>query len=501
MTRTAGRSHAALNDFPVSPAGPEILAYVVLALAVLLAWLPLAQHYYLIADDHVLVHDLDGGLMEFLRIDFHRWGAWRMLGILVIVLLSRAPYLYGSIVIALHATTSCLYMAVLREYLGGRWLPLFLALIFAAFPFASGALLWANAANLPVLEALFLITLLVFSRWGAAPRRQPAVFCATLALTIVAQLVQENLIVAFFICGSYVWIMSQPRTWRELFGAMRTNFSGFGPAVGVLVYLVAYRLTKTHTMVKTETLHWQSAFSPLVYQYAALDSLKCWLYSDCRALLFRDWRPPLAISICFLAIALGVCLAMFVRGRRTYAAPRPPPRLLFYIAMLCLGASAIFAVAGGFSLDSRKRYCLLPLVLMAIGWVVGRSRSAHSAGRAGPGAAAAVAAVIALGAFSTWLNIGIWRHETKMHDLLLDTIAQNRLPGPICIRWEPSIPNKWGKTEWEFRPDDPKIISSDLLFKHHYSADVAVGAVPCQTILELDDKNERWHVLKTVRPQ
>lgn len=494
MTLGAERSKLGIHKGSGGPAPRDVLVYVVLVVAILLAWAPLGQRYYLIADDHHLVHDLDHGLTAFVRMDFHRWGVWRMLGILLIVLLSRGPHLYGAIVIALHAVTSCLYLALLRQWFGGRWTPLFLAGIFAAFPFASGALLWANAADLPVLEALFLITLLIFGRWGAVPGRQTSVFFATLALTIIAQLVQENLIGAFFFCGLYVWIIPGFRTGQKRSGAMRTRYSAFGPAAGVLAYLVAYRLTRTHTMVKKETFHWQSAFSPLVYQHGNLDVLKCWLYPDCRALLFRDWPPSLALVVCLLAVATAVCLVMLGRDRRAGAARIAGPGLLIYIVILAAGASAIYAVAGGFSLDSRKRYCLLPLVLMGIGWLVRRFSPAHSTRRMAIAATAAFAAMLAVAVPSTWLNIGVWRHETKMHDLLLDTIALNRLPGPVRIQWEPSIPNRWGRTGWEFRPDDPQIISSDVTFKHHYSAQVVVGAGFCRTVVELDDANERWNV-------
>ncbi len=272
--------------------------YLAIFSVTLTAWAPMWSRYIPIADDIPLAHALDRGLVSyFVHLPRGSLGIWRGLGIIFMSLGARHPLLYGPVITTLHGMVTCLFLVVCRTMLGGRWLPLTLALIFGAFPFAGGALVWAAAGNLVVLEALFLITLLLFCRLGFDQRWQGSCFVASFVLTVAAQLVQENLLFAFAASGCILWICQYRGSGRKLKYLFISHYAGFGPILGILLFLILFRLMPGSHPMKKVQIHPISVISPYIRQYSMLWFFEPFHNDGMRRLMFWNWTWLMTILV------------------------------------------------------------------------------------------------------------------------------------------------------------------------------------------------------------
>jgi hypothetical protein len=442
------------------------LAVVFVFCVTLIAWVPMCSHYVPVADDSADGHLLDHGVWSFALSALRTSGAWRYLGLLIGSLAARHTSLYGPVVVLAHATVGVLYLLACCRLLGNLSVSLALTLLFAAFPMAAEAVSWAAASDLVVVETLFLLTVLLFCRFGFERRRQLPCLVASFALTLLAQLVQENLLFAFAAVGFIVWIPRNAPVARNIRTMAISRYAGFGPTLGALAFLVCYKLLPGTSPTKTVSIHLVSAISPLLRQYSMLCFLGPWRSATTRRLLFWGWQWWM-IALAAVAGA-GATLALALRseapattpsdGSEAAAGSLPSPRLLGYLLALLFGATAIYAVAGGYSLDSRKRYPLLPLTLWIAGWVwlhvFPRKCTTAPAARWNTLPTLALAVV---GVLSTWLYVDVWRYECRRQAAMTDFCLRHDISGVVRIDGASDVYQAWPQaaSDWGFRLDGP----------------------------------------------
>jgi hypothetical protein len=111
-------------------------------------------------------------------------------------------------------------------------------------------------------------------------------------------------------------------------------------------------------------------------------------------------------------------------------------------------------------LDSRKRYVILPVLFLVIGWVLrylpwlrrAIQFATSRAARLGP--VLAVAMMVA--AFpTTCMYVNLWRYDCHRMAKLVDYCIRNEIRGPVRIEWVPDIYQAWpgAVIDWPYRLD------------------------------------------------
>jgi hypothetical protein len=167
-------------------------------------------------------------------------------------------------------------------------------------------------------------------------------------------------------------------------------------------------------------------------------------------------------------------------------------KLLAILALL-IGASLIYAVAGGFSLDARKKYPLIPLLLLGC-WMW---RSVAQKRRAPDGAYLAFSAIVCLAAaMTTWLILGIWKYEVARYNALAETIAKNDVHGDIQVIWSPDLRRAWPQMvrSLGYGFDDTWVLN--LAVEYRGGATISVAATKRATVLKYTPQGLRWVLVK-----
>lgn len=132
------------------------------------------------------------------------------------------------------------------------------------------------------------------------------------------------------------------------------------------------------------------------------------------------------------------------------------------VVLLLFGASSVYALTGGYSLDTRKKYPLVALCLLMIGWVYHSYLPNLALG------GFSLAVVIFLGVLTTWTVIGVWRYEERRyHSLVTILINQPRLQ-EIRLESDRDLYKEWPKLEpaLGFRFDDEWVVNLALSFNN-----------------------------------
>jgi hypothetical protein len=176
-----------------------------------------------------------------------------------------------------------------------------------------------------------------------------------------------------------------------------------------------------------------------------------------------DWLPAAS----YLS-ALGVCvflIALILRSKK-YSIVRPHYWLeSLYFAVLPIMAVAIYALGGGFSMDSRKAYVIWPFLMIAIAFFLQRMPSRIQT-------ATLVLAVLLCPAFllATHATTRIWSQTGTLFEAAHDKIRSEKIAGPYQFDWQPNAYAVWPDFEalCGFRFDTPWVV------------DIAVG-LPIKT--------------------
>jgi hypothetical protein len=121
-----------------------------------------------------------------------------------------------------------------------------------------------------------------------------------------------------------------------------------------------------------------------------------------------------------------------------------PIAFLIWMVLVCEGAAFIYALAGGYSPDARKRYIIMPMVIMSAAaaiWLIwGPQRTRTFWPR---GSSVAISAICIFGCLTSLLVISIYKMEIKRVYLLADLIVQNTISDSFQPDWRPDLKTIW----------------------------------------------------------
>jgi hypothetical protein len=251
-------------------------------------------------------------------------------------------------------------------------------------------------------------------------------------------------------------------TRREPLRFRRDLLLGLAPFAGAVIWASFYKLLEPESAYKqVSKINWRSVLSPIFYQYSNLEVFDVWLVSPLRRYAFSI-IPTYALIIAALLVLAVIPLIWVILPRIAAlqvtgtAASRGvlPGRFALFSLVLLLSAAAIYALAGGYSLDARKRYLIVVNVILGIGalghWLWGRftrpeAMSVHTA--RGKPLTVVAACLIILGCATSLMMMSVWQSELARLDSLLATIVAEHLKGPIVVEWNPYLFDIWPHAE------------------------------------------------------
>jgi len=407
-------------------------AWSFLGIAVLAAWFPICRPYLRVADDF---HFADWLQSKGVPIYFHEDGVWRILGHELIHGAALAhPLLPGILALATHGIAATLLMLALRRMLSSESLALLLALIFAVYPWADEALMWASAYTYVLATTFFLAGLCLLLRVFPLKNAWAVPLC--ILCTVLSLLSHEALFFAQLVAGALPLVRERDAPLRE-----RLTLAG-APVAGCGIWMILYRTFPGRMPAEHVVLNPRTILSGIFYQYTNLDIFEPWLRAGTRDLLFFAWSPWQ-----FAAGALLIT-AVALYGRRALAGLRAETGreasagnlMLGYLVALLLATVAIYAVGGGFSLDSRKKYAIIPVLLMGVGCGIERIAPKVRV------KSWVILAVVLSGILTTWLQIALWRYEATRLDLLIGFLRTQRDPAAVRVVWDSRIQEAWPRS-------------------------------------------------------
>ena len=441
------------------------VVYLTLIAGILLAWLPLLGRTLAVADDFDFVCVIrQGGPMSY----FHAFGFWRPLGhYLPIWVFMQNPAVHPLLVLATHGTVVILFFHVCRALFGGLRLPFGAALAVAMAPCAFEAFNWTIAYNNITPVPFFLANLLLLIYCGKSGRSPFLLFGLSALLALLSVLGHECLFFAVAFSGLFALIEPvEPLSSSRKKDLRSHGWLVLAPGIGCAVWVVLFYTFPGPSVPKhIEAIHPMSLVSVYARQYSLLDVFVPWFSPVTRHLLFASWNLPLAAG-------MGLCAALFFLGlcrvsgweEENVDFRRGQWRSLIAIVALLLGGSLIYVMGGGFSLDSRKKYSLIVLMLLLAGWIC----RAVVRRRLSAGAFFTAVSLLSVGAAMTaWLLVDIWKYESRRYNDLADFIVEHHLSGPVHIIENPDLAMAWPQEcrSLAYRFDSAETLKPALTFR------------------------------------
>jgi hypothetical protein len=403
-----------------------------LLVATVAAWFPICRPYLRMGDDfHFALWLLSGGIAHY----FHENGVWRILGHETGALSTLAnPLLPGLLATVTHTAAALLFLAVLRQLLSSKRLALLLALIFAVFPWGDTALMWACEYTYLLSTTLFLAVLCLLLR--VFPLKDSAAVPLCILVAALSLFSHEALFFAMLISGGVVLLRDDGRPLKQRIPL------AVAPAIGCCIWWVLYKIFPGRIPVERIKLDPRTLLSGIYYQYTNLWIFQPWASHSIRALLFFAWSWwQFAVAV-ILVCAVLFCFRRFLpRTTTNQAQAIRDNRMLIFLLVLLVATVAIYSIGGGFSLDSRKKYPIIPVLLMTAGYCIDRywPRSIpplrlHRV---------AILAVTVCGIATTWLQIALWRYEATRLDLLVDFLQTQPDQAAVQVHWDSRIQAAW----------------------------------------------------------
>ena len=406
--------------------------WIYLLVASLAAWFPIIRPYLRMGDDfHFAGWILSGGVPLY----FREYGVWRLIGHESGAYAAFTnPLFPGLLAIATHTVAALLFLSVLRRLLASQPLALLLALIFAAFPWGDTALLWASEYTYLLSTTLFIAVLCLLFR--VFPLRDALAIPLCALLATLSLLSHEALFFAMLISGGLALLRDDDKP-------IRTRLPlAAAPAAGTFIWWLLFKIFPGRIPPEHIHLNPRTLLSGIYYQYTNLWVFQPWASAATRNLLFFGWSVAQFI---LAAILVGAVLFCLVRTKPASAAISPQPlrdnRLFIFLFLLLMATVAIYAIGGGFSLDCRKKYPIIPVLLMAIGYAI--DRYAPQSIKWPRINRPTILAVTLCGIATTWLQIGLWRYEATRLDLLVNLLTTQRNPAAVHVNWDSRIQAAW----------------------------------------------------------
>jgi hypothetical protein len=452
-------SKVAPEALPLACNKSDAIVLIFVFVVALAANSPLLTSYQFYLDDYT---QFDKSSAQWIELR----GIWRLAGTLFPGWLVSVKA-YGLVVVTIHAIGGYLFYLIASRSLGSVRHALFLTVVVLAFPWGYQALIWASASSFLLASCVFWAILCIMFAF-----RGDRVWSFLLALgtaSFLCLLLNEALFFPLCLAGIIFW--SRPHVFgRNLKGAVAVSLA---PLVGAALWVAAYESLKPALPVKTITeIHIPSTFSAIFYQYANLEVFDVWIHGPLREHMISTIDASDFVLTLLALCAIPFLVAGIVRNadddrkgpQRLGSAEVRPGRFFICMLVLLLAAGAIYALAGGYSLDSRKRYIIVPLLLMttaAAAWLIwGPARARAFWPRC---AVLATTAICMFGCLTSLCIMSVWKYELTRLNLLADFIAEKRLSGDLRINWNPEISLIWPRAERSWGPDVGSALQQALL--------------------------------------
>ncbi len=389
----------------------------------LLSYLPMVQPYVWALDDYPLSQMARVGVLEYLGDAFQQRGCWRLLQHgMVGWILNRGPWVPGILAICAHIVTCQFFFLVLRRLCGSQDGALVLAVIAACSPFGFQAITWTSALPYVLSSLVLWVSLWMFLQTRSIPTWAWVMWGLVFALTL---LIHDHLLFALSFVAGAAWML------RPQSGPMRTWLKPsvrWVPPLMACLYLAAYVVwkPKDHPLYMEPHFHWPSVMSPLANLRHWLDIWAPFSSGELWRIAASEW--PLGwwgLVFGMVGGTSAVWMRPWVANGGKEGVKRHAKKVMFVMLLLFLLASLIYVPAGGYSLDSRKRY---PFFLFLLG---GGGMAAISWGRGFMllfqqwQRRAAMTVVVSILMLACWLHTGLWRSEARATRLLSDFLALN----------------------------------------------------------------------------
>jgi len=464
------------------------IVYLTLIAGTLLAWLPLLGASLPVNDDFTFLTVIQKeGLAGYLRV----YGFWRPLGQYPqLWLFLKNPAYHPLLVVTTHLIVVLLFFHLCRSLFGGVRLPLGAALVVAMVPLSYEAFTWIITYNYIVPMVFFLANLLLLIGHDRFKGPLPLKFCLSALLSLLAVLGNECVFFASAVCGLFALVeaAASPR------GAAFSRAQGWlalAPLAGCLVWMGLFYAFPGPGMPKRVTsIHLFSVFGVYLRQYSLLDVFVPWFNPTTRSFLFAAWTKPLWVAVL-------ACVPPFLLGLWRLSRPDLPSeksrgkewRTLLALLALLAGGSLIYVLAGGFTLDTRKKYPLVIFMLLLLCWLYRAAPWRRIPARSFFACAAALSIG---GAMTAWMVVGIWKYEALRYNQLADFVVEHDLEGPLRIVLHPDIEAAWPqeRRSLEFGFDDENVLHAAILYRGGKVVGSA-GDGPA-TVVEFDPALGRW---------
>ncbi len=442
----------------------KLFPYLTLSFTVLLAWLPVLNKYQPFSEDYLYT---SLGLFGYFRLH----GLWRLIGHGLVIFSTLHPMLFGVLAISAHLITVCLFFKVCQRLLGDISISLILSLLAGIFPWGHQAMVWSPAFAFVLATTFFWANLLILIRFSRKNDKQFFCFATAYCLTWLSLLCFEGLLFSFAVSGCIAWIHPGKLSLSGLRQRIVKFYSGWAPLAGCLSFVVSQYVVRLYlpSYLSQKTLVWnpESIFSVYFYQWSNIHIFQPWFNPVLRKFVFYGWNNGMGTAAILIATLVVGSLFFFMKrlSREEPSSPKPGLTLLFYIVLLLLGASMIYAIGGGYSLDNRKRYPIIFLLLLLFGWIWRNFLKPKI--KVSNKSLLFLVALGAIGITTTWLNTGIWQYEAMRYNSLVDFLVANNIGGNVRIEWEPDLYKAWPTLSqtWGARMDEEGVLNPAIIYK------------------------------------
>lgn len=495
----------------------EITPYLILGVAVLAAWFPVFGGHPLFSEEYHYRNMLNNGFYNFVTEWLAFQGVWRLLSQAVNGITTNYPAFCSYLAVFTHIVTVWLFFRVCEILFKRTGLSLVLAIIMGVFPWGYQTLVNVMGYTPMLATTIFWGNLLLLLKFAENKKAQPYVFLVSYFLTFIAQSLYEILIFSFMVSGIIIWINTDKTriTWKNITNNIRYKYSAIAPLLGGLSFLILYKLTYPETnRMYPPSFNIKTIFSIYYRQYTNYHIFHPWFSPVTRNLIFYSWDLSKVLFFVILLCIFIISFYFFTKQHNFFIKAKKlqlRKELLAYILLLIVAASLLYAVSGGYQVETRKKYSLIPLFLLLIGWLwcnIFEHRIQFSR--------KVIALLVTLGFFgisTSWLVTGVYLYEIKRQDALGEFLVANNIRGDIQIELIPDINAAWPTMGWtlgfemydnwvfNFSPEakaglwSGRPIVDPVWFLHEGKRFVNITKNPDAVKLRFDPKQSRWQLI------
>lgn len=485
----------------------KYLDVIVIIIAVLAAWFPLLQNYTKVADDFIFSkifnYGIYEGLLAYSKTVHNPLVVWRIFGHSVAIMSTILnPKLYGFIAIITHLITVICFLYICKFLFKSDFLAFCLSLCVGIFPWGYQALVWAPAYTYTLATALLLINLVYLHKANLHNEPQSKIFLISFIISSLCLLSNEVVIFALAGSGTWVWLKDTKLNLQTLKTRALKLYSGFAPLFVSLIYISAYKLLsllkhQRDYELKPISYNIEAPVSVYFYQFSNFDIFQPLLNSINWKFIFYGWDIRSFILSFLLVLILGIALRILIpkliNNKVNLLSSHQMKNLLIYILLLLIGMSMIYAFSGGFSLDSRKKYPIIPVLCLLLGYIYVRffNRKIQLPQLL---IYSILSSFCIFGIVTTWMVTGIYNYEVNRYNSLADFIVAHPSVDEVQIIWNPDIYKAWPNMSRTlgFRLDDEWVLNAALLYKGGNT--VKVGSNSNTKIISYNDEINKWQL-------